>query len=159
MKTIEALISAMVLLSFSPLLIMEAPLPQTQLYKYQLAEDVWRVAYLEGCFVQQEPDFSAAAAASGSFNMPKNSEDVVGLLTDGDVLAMIASINSAVEAKDPMESCLNKVVAEIESETALRIEFENMDAAGSERASEDAVRIQKTIIVNGVPETVFLRVG
>ncbi len=123
MKTIEALICAMVLLSFTPLLIIDSPMPQTLLHQYQLAEDVWRVAYLRGCFAQESP-------------MP-----------------------TPTLAKEEMEICLNSVIMEIESETQLKIEFENMDAAGSVRTSEDAVRIQKTIIVNGIPENVFLRVG
>lgn len=55
MKTIEALISLMVLLSFTSLSLLEAPQPHSTLYHYQLAEDVWRVAYLKGCFSQELP--------------------------------------------------------------------------------------------------------
>ena len=52
MKTIEALISLVVLLSFTSLALLEAPKPHSSLYQHQLAEDVWRVAYLKGCFNQ-----------------------------------------------------------------------------------------------------------
>jgi len=55
MKTIEALISLMVLLSFTSLSLLHAPTQESQLYKYQLAEDVWRIAYLKGCFNQSVP--------------------------------------------------------------------------------------------------------
>ncbi|MBN2121637.1 hypothetical protein JW721_01080 [Candidatus Micrarchaeota archaeon] len=123
MKTIEALICAFVLISFAPLALLEAPAPQTQLQQYQLAEDVWRIAYLKGCFAQDAP------------------------------------APTPTLAKDPMEACLNNVIYEIEEETGLKIEFENLDAAGSELPKEGSARIQKTILVNGIPEVVFLKVG
>lgn len=123
MKTIEALICAFVLLSFAPLALLDAPAPQTQLQGYELAEDVWRIAYLRGCFAQDAP------------------------------------APTPTLAKDPMEACLNNVICEIEEETGLKIEFENMDAAGTVLPGEGAARIRKTIMVNGVPETVYLRVG
>jgi hypothetical protein len=123
MKTIEALICAFVLLSFAPLVLLDTPAPKTQLYEYQLAEDVWRVAYLRGCFAQDSP------------------------------------APTPTLARDPMETCLNSVIAEMEAETGLKIEFENLEAAGSALPKEGAARIAKTILINGIPETVYLRVG
>jgi len=53
MKTIEAIISLMVLLSFASLTLIQPPQESSELTKYQLAEDVWRIAYLKGCFQQE----------------------------------------------------------------------------------------------------------
>ncbi len=53
MKTIEALISLMVLLSFTSFTMLDAqPENGSVLPSYQLAEDVWRICYLKGCFNQ-----------------------------------------------------------------------------------------------------------
>lgn len=53
MKTIEALISLIVLLSFTSFTMLDAqPENEPALLRYQLAEDVWRICYLKGCFNQ-----------------------------------------------------------------------------------------------------------
>jgi len=120
MKTIEALISLMVLLSFTSLTLLHAPPQEPQLYKYQLAEDIWRIAYLKGCFNQSVPSLN-----------PQNE----------------------------MEECLNPLIAEIERETALRIAFSPLEAAGEELPGENAATIHKTILVNGIPKEIILQVG
>jgi hypothetical protein len=159
MKTIEAIISLMVLLSFSPLLIMDAPIPQTSLQEYQLAEDVWRVAYLKGCFHQEEPDFSALAAA-GELQSPSDFSEALEMLTDEGLLDAIESVVSVANAEDAMEKCLNEeVIAEVELETSLRVEFEELQAAGSALPGGGAIKLRKTIIVNGVPRVIHVRVG
>ena len=56
MKTIEALISLVVLLSFTSLSLIEPPQAHSMLCQHQLAEDVWRVTYLKGCFSQSTPE-------------------------------------------------------------------------------------------------------
>ena len=59
MKTIEATISLLVLLSFSSIALFHLPSYRSSLYEYELAEDVWRVLYLRGHFHPGEipPDF------------------------------------------------------------------------------------------------------
>ncbi|MCK4319855.1 hypothetical protein KAW38_04775 [Candidatus Micrarchaeota archaeon] len=48
MQTIEAVISLLVLLSFSIPFLISAPLQDTSLYQLQIAGDIWRVLYLKG---------------------------------------------------------------------------------------------------------------
>ena len=122
MKTMEALISLMVLLSFTSLSLLHAPTQESQLYKYQLAEDVWRIVYLKGCFNQSVP-----------------------------------SLNPTNE----MEECLNPLLAEIERETLLRIAFdlELEAAAGEDLPGENAAATTKTIMANGVPKLVQMKIG
>ena len=55
MKTIEALISLLVLLSFASVTLIQPVQPGPSLQEYQLAEDAWRIAYLKGCFNQSVP--------------------------------------------------------------------------------------------------------
>jgi len=120
MKTIEALISLMVLLSFTSLSLLHAPTTESHLYKYQLAEDVWRIAYLKGCFNQSVPSLN-----------PQNE----------------------------MEECLNPLIAEIERETSTSIAFTPLEAAGSSLPSENAATITKTVMLNGVPKLVQMKIG
>lgn len=69
MKMVEALISLVVLLSFTSLSILHAPYQHSQLHKYQLAEDVWRVAYLKGCFNQTAPSTQGDEEMRGCLNL------------------------------------------------------------------------------------------
>lgn len=155
MKTIEALISAMALLAFLQQMMLAASLPPQPygpgLYRMQLAEDAWRIMYLRGCFNQSTPSprvFPSTPAILSAF------------AGNSSIAGMIAAFSpDPVPAKDPMEACLNGVIAEIEAETGLKVEFEDMDAAGSSRTTEGSAKIRKTIIVNGIPERVSLSLG
>ncbi|MBD3397495.1 hypothetical protein GF412_00185 [Candidatus Micrarchaeota archaeon] len=120
MKTIEALISLMLLLSFTSASLLSAPAYPSQLQKQQLAEDIWRIAYLKGCFNQSVP---------------------------------------SINAENEMESCLNPLVAEIETQTGLGIAFSPQEAAGQELPDENAVVLRKTIVINGIPKESILHVG
>ena len=123
MKMVEALISLVVLLSFTSLSILHAPHHPSQLQKYQLAEDVWRVAYLKGCFNQ--------------------------------------SLDYPVGAENQVENCLNPVLREIEQETGLPIAFYSPieAAAGPGLPGENSILLKKTIILDGAPRIVEVRVG
>ena len=48
LKTMEALISLAVLLSFLSFSLLHYPVQHSRLYEYELAEDAWRVLYLGG---------------------------------------------------------------------------------------------------------------
>jgi len=49
-KTLEATISLVVLLSFLSYGLLHCPAQHSRLYEYELAEDAWRVLYLRGGF-------------------------------------------------------------------------------------------------------------
>ncbi|MEW5996009.1 MAG: hypothetical protein AB1657_00230 [Candidatus Micrarchaeota archaeon] len=49
-KTLEATISLVVLLSFLSFGLLHYPVQHSRLYEYELAEDAWRVLYLKGGF-------------------------------------------------------------------------------------------------------------
>ncbi len=121
MKTIEAIISLLVLLSFASISLIQVPQSEPQFYKYQLAEDIWRIAYLKGCFNQSVP-----------------------------------SLNPEGE----MAECLNPLLEEINCETSLDIAFYTpiQAAAGNRLPGENAILIRKTIILNGVPQSVEMKV-
>ncbi|MFA5412228.1 MAG: hypothetical protein WC350_02690 [Candidatus Micrarchaeia archaeon] len=48
LKTVEALIALVVLLSFSSFGLLHQPVQHSSLYQYELAEDAWRVIWLKG---------------------------------------------------------------------------------------------------------------
>lgn len=48
LKTVEALISLAVLLSFLSFSLLHYPVQHSRMYEYELAEDAWRVIYLRG---------------------------------------------------------------------------------------------------------------
>jgi hypothetical protein len=48
LKTVEALIALVVLLSFSSFQLLHQPVQHSSLYQYELAEDAWRVIWLKG---------------------------------------------------------------------------------------------------------------
>jgi hypothetical protein len=48
LKTVEALVSLLVVLSFLSFGLVHHPVQHSQLYRYELAEDAWRVVYLRG---------------------------------------------------------------------------------------------------------------
>lgn len=48
LKTVEALIALVVLLSFSSFQLLHQPVQHSSLYQYELAEDAWRVIWLRG---------------------------------------------------------------------------------------------------------------
>ena len=50
LKTVEALISLAVLLSFFSFSLLHYPVQHSRMYEYELAEDAWRVVYLRGGF-------------------------------------------------------------------------------------------------------------
>ena len=50
-KTLEAAISLVVLVSFLSFGLLHYPIQHSRLYEYELAEDAWRVLYLRGGFV------------------------------------------------------------------------------------------------------------
>ncbi len=56
LKTVEALISLAVLLSFLSFSLLHYPVQHSRLYEYELAEDAWRVIYLRGGL---EPEWGA----------------------------------------------------------------------------------------------------
>ncbi|MBD3390231.1 hypothetical protein GF415_04750 [Candidatus Micrarchaeota archaeon] len=122
MKTIEALISLMVLLSFTSFTLLESqPENEPTLLRYQLAEDIWRICYLKGCFNQ--------------------------------------SVDLA-EGENEIESRSIPVILEIEGKTGLAIAFQApLEIAGNRLPGEDAISITKTVIVDGIPKGVQLRVG
>lgn len=68
MKTIEALISLMVLLSFTSITLLSAPVYPSQLQNQQLAEDIWRIAYLKGCFNQSAPSMNPEGEMADCLN-------------------------------------------------------------------------------------------
>jgi hypothetical protein len=150
MKTVEALISCMVLLSFSSIILLQAPYPDSSaLEQYRLADDVWRIAYLKGCFNQSaplEPELSDAEGIAGDLAAGNAG-------SFGTELASLAVGGTYSE----MEECLNaEVIPQVQDETGLPVSFENIQAAGEISAG---TAITKTVIVGGVPQKVILRVG
>jgi len=150
MKTVEALISCMVLLSFSSAILLQAPHPDSSAVEhYRLAEHVWRIAYLKGCFNQSAPLEIELADAEGI------SKDLAAgdAGSFGTELASLAVGGTYAE----MEECLNaEVIPEVEYETGLPISFENIQAAGE---ISSGTAITKTVIVGGIPKKVTLRFG
>ncbi|MEM4272370.1 MAG: hypothetical protein QXH30_02175 [Candidatus Bilamarchaeaceae archaeon] len=150
MKTVEALISCMVLLSFSSIFLLQAPHANSSaLQQYRLAEDVWRIAYLKGCFNQSVPVGAVLEDAEG----------VAMGLSAGDAASFAAEASSfaAGGTYAEMEDCLNaKVIPQVEYETGLPVSFENIQAAGE---LSKGTAITKTVIVGGIPQKVTLRVG
>ncbi|MFP3949840.1 MAG: hypothetical protein ACLFUZ_01970 [Candidatus Micrarchaeia archaeon] len=122
MKTIEALISLIILLSFTSFAMLDAqPENDPALPRYQLAEDIWRICYLKGCFNQ--------------------SVDLV-------------------EGENEIESRSLPVILEIERKTGLAIAFQSpLEIAGNTLPGEDAVSVRKTVVIDGIPKSVELRVG
>lgn len=55
-KTLEAAISLVVLLSFLSFGLLHYPVQHSRLHEYELAEDAWRVLYLRGGFDVSEPE-------------------------------------------------------------------------------------------------------
>lgn len=56
LKTVEALIALVVLLSFSSFQLLHQPVQHSSLYQYELAEDAWRVIWLRGGLQPAEHD-------------------------------------------------------------------------------------------------------
>jgi hypothetical protein len=56
LKTVEALIALVVLLSFSSFQLLHQPVQHSSLYQYELAEDAWRVIWLKGGFQPSQHD-------------------------------------------------------------------------------------------------------
>lgn len=157
MKTIEAIISLMVLLSFASLTLIQPPQQSTELAKYQLAEDVWRIAYLKGCF-KQNITFPPAIDNSEFINTFEGKKE----LPDSGVLLLQETVESMALA-DPtndMEECLNPLLEETYLETGFLIEFSSpIEAAGGPSPpKEHAVILHKVLILNGVPQEVTLAV-
>jgi hypothetical protein len=150
MKTVEALISCMVLLSFSSIILLQGPYSDSSaVEQYRLADDVWRIAYLKGCFNQSAPLEIELTDAEG----------VAKDLAAGDAGSFENELASfaAGGTYSEMEECLNtEVIPIIESETGLPVSFENIQAAGEISAGTS---ITKTVIIGGVPQKVTLRVG
>ncbi len=150
MKTVEALISCMVLLSFSSIVLLQGPHSDSNaLGQYRLAEDVWRIAYLKGCFNQSAPP---------GLELP-NAEGIAGDLSAGDASSFGREVASLANGGtySEMEDCLNtEVIPQVQNETGLPVSFENIQAAGEISAG---TAITKTVIVGGVPEKVTFRVG
>ena len=150
MKTVEALISCMVLLSFSSIILLQGPYSDSSaVEQYRLADDVWRIAYLKGCFNQ---------SASLELELT-DAEEVAKDLARGDggsfgnELASLAVGGTYSE----MEECLNtEVIPQVQGETGLAVSFENIQAAGE---ISTGTAITKTVIIGGVPQKVTLRVG
>ncbi len=156
MKTIEAIISMMVLLSFASLSLIQVPQSGFELHKYQLAEDIWRIAYLRGCFNQTmfNEKFSLDSDALVSALEGEQEQDLIPL--------MGATLNTAglIDPTDEAEECLNPLFDQINQETSLNIAFDAPleVAAGDRLPGEGAVVIHKVLILNGVPQRVALKV-
>lgn len=150
MKTVEALISCMVLLSFSSFILLQAPYQDSAaLGQYRLADDVWRIAYLKGCFSQGAPLESGLPDA----------EKIADELAAGDASGFATEAKSLAAGGDysEMEECLNtEVIPAVEAETGLPVSFENIQAAGE---ISTGTAITKTVIVGGIPRKVTLRLG
>lgn len=150
MKTVEALISCMVLLSFSSAILLQAPhADSSALEQYRLAEDVWRIAYLKGCLNQSTPlepeleDASGIANDLASGNAESFREEAASFAAGG--------------TYEEIEECLNsEVIPNVEFETGLPVSFENIQAAGE---ISSGTAITRTVIVSGMPRRVTLRVG
>ena|GEM_PF-828979 len=158
MKTIEAIISMMVLLSFASLTLIQVPQAEPSLHKYQLAEDIWRIAYLKGCFSQSmfNEKFSLDSAAITSALESKKGADQAII----SVMERSLSTAALADPTDEMEECLNPLFDEINQQTSLNIAFDAPleVAAGDSLPGEEAVVIHKALVLNGVPQRVALKV-
>ena len=159
MKTIEAIISLMVLLSFASLSLIHPPQELSELTKYQLAEDVWRIAYLKGCFEQDTPEFPSIDSAEflSALDGKKGTPDPGTLLLLQDTIKSVALSDPT---NDMEEYCLNPLFEEIHQETGLLVDFSDTfeASAGSNRPGSGATVLHKVVILNGVPQEVTLAV-
>jgi len=158
MKTIEAIISMMVLLSFASLTLIQVPQSEPDFYKYQLTEDIWRIAYLKGCFNQSmfNEKFSVDLAALQAAVEGKTDVDQATISLMGATLSTAGLADPTNEA----EECLNPLFDKINKETSLNIAFYAPleVAAGDSLPGEGAVVIHKVLVLNGVPQRVALKV-
>lgn len=152
MKTVEALISCMVLLSFSSFILLQAPHQDSgTLEQCRLAEDVWRIAYLKGCFNQSAP-------LEMEFSDP---EGIAKELEKGDASGFVAELAPIATAKNDREivECLNTFLPEVEYQTGLKASFETELQATSGTGLSEGTSITKTVIINGIPTRAAFRVG
>lgn len=155
MKTVEALISCMVLLSFSSFFLLSASYPEQSLERYRLAEDIWRIYYLKGCFSQTEVlDVSNLGDVEGAINSTtfQNTEPVKDLIT---------SHMPVTDPKIKMKGCIldvNNQLLDKYHNYNITVDFDTWDATTGNYQEGDIV-LEKTIIVNGFPQKIRMMAG
>ncbi len=128
-KTLEAAISLVVLVSFLSFGLLHYPVQHSQLYEYELAEDAWRVLYLRGGF---EPLWKLADGCSGL-------EDGCGVLW-------------------PNEDKMNVDVERITELTGLCVAMDGLQVASC-LPGEGAIVLHKTVSSGGEQMTFAFRMG
>ena len=128
-KTLEATISLVVLLSFLSFGLLHYPVQHSRLYEYELAEDAWRVLYLRGGF---GPEWKLGEGCD-------NLEDGCGVLW-------------------PNETSMNRDVERITGLTGLCVAMDGLQVASC-LPGEGALVLHKTVSSGGEPMTFAFRMG
>ncbi len=159
MKTVEAIISLMVLLSFTSFSLIHVPEHHPGLNKYQLAEDIWRIAYLKGCFNQSLDSEQVSLDTDSISILTEGEKELSGELVSQ--LNTVLFIKNLIDPTNEMEECLNPVFEEISDKTSLEIEFRTVfEAGGGPGVPEtDVIVLHKVVVLDGMPQSVYLRVG
>jgi hypothetical protein len=128
-KTLEAAISLVVLVSFLSVGLLHYPVQHSRLYEYELAEDAWRVIYLRGGF---GPEWK---------------------LVEG-----CTSLDEGCGVLWPDEASLNREAERITELTGLCVAMDGLQVASC-LPGEGALVLHKTVSSGGEPMTFAFRMG
>lgn len=128
-KTLEAAISLVVLVSFLSFGLLHYPVQHSRLYEYELAEDAWRAIYLKGGF---GPEWKLVEGC-------EKLEDGCGVLW-------------------PNEASMNRDAERITELTGLCVAMDGLQVASC-LPGEGALVLHKTVSSGGEPMTFAFRMG